>query len=106
MAEKRGEIEKLRYDFNTAGMLEVFMPSLDGWYRVTSKEFRSFDGLRRITEPTKVELGNVIVPMKTYDYWGPVYMWGTNKEMSYTNSGSLFKGEIWDRRNEISNQRR
>ena len=106
MAEKRGEIEKLRYDLNTAGMLEVFMPSLDGWYRVTSKEFRSFDGLRRITEPTKVELGNVIVPMKTYDYWGPVYMWGTNKEMSYTNSGSLYKGEIWDRRNEISNQRR
>ena len=105
-AEKRGEIEKLRNDFNTAGMLEVFMPSLDGWYRVTSKEFRSFDGLRRITEPTKVELGNVIVPMRTYDYWGPVFMWGTNKEMAYTNSGSLYTGEIWDRRMEISNQRR
>ena len=104
MAEKRGATEKLRYDFNTAGVLEIYIN--ETWTRVTSREFRSFDGLRRITAPTYAELGNVQVPMETYEYWGPVYMWGTNKEMSYTNSGSLYKGEIWDRRNEISNQRR
>lgn len=103
MAEKRGETEKLRYDFNTSGCLEVYMN--DTWYRATGREFRSFDGPRRITEPTKVELGNVDVPMKTYDYWGPVYMFGTNKEMTYTNSGSMYTGKIWERDRKISENR-
>jgi len=103
MAEKRGETEKLRYDFNTSGCLEVYMN--DTWYRATGREFRSFDGPRRITEPTKVELGNVDVPMKTYDYWGPVYMFGTNKEMTYTNSVSLYTGKIWERDRKISEDR-
>jgi hypothetical protein len=58
MAEKRGETEKLINDFNTAGVLEVYMPNLEGWYRTTAKDFRSFDGKRRITEPIKVEKGN------------------------------------------------
>jgi len=104
MAEKRGETEKLRFDFNTAGLLEIYMK--EQWYRVTAREFRSFDGLRRISEPTKVELGNVQVPMHTYEYWGPVYMFGTNKEMAYTNSGSLFTGELWDKARKISESRR
>ena len=103
MAEKRGETEKLIYDFNTSGCLEVYMK--DTWYRATGKEFRSFDGPRRITEPTKVELGNVDVPMITYDYWGPVYMFGTNKEMTYTNSGSMYTGKIWDVNRKISESR-
>lgn len=103
MAEKRGETEKLIYDFNTSGHLEVYMK--DTWYRATSREFRSFDGLRRITEPTKVELGNVDVPMRTYEYWGPVYMFGTNKEMSYTNSGSLHTSKIWETNRKISESR-
>jgi len=105
MAEKRGETEKLRYDFDTAGVLEVFVPNLDGWYRVTGREFRSFDGLRRITLPTEIHLGRVEVPMETFDYWGPVYMFGTNKEMTYTNSGSMHTGAIWDQARKISNQR-
>lgn len=105
MAEKRGETEKLRYDFNTAGVLEVFIPKLNGWYRVTGREFRSFDGKRRITLPTEVHLGKVDVPMETFDYWGPVYMFGSNKEVAYTNSGSLFTGKIWDEARKISNQR-
>ena len=37
MAEKRGHLEKLINPFNTAGVLEVFMPKLDGWYRVTAR---------------------------------------------------------------------
>ena len=62
--EKTGNIEKLVYDFNTASNLEVWMPNLNGWYRVTSREFRSFNGKRRINnEP----------------YYGNVYHYGTNK---------------------------
>jgi hypothetical protein len=48
MAEKQGNTEKIKVDFNTRGNLEVFMPNLNGWYRVTSREFRSFNGKRRI----------------------------------------------------------
>lgn len=103
MAEKRGETEKLRFDFNTSGCLEIFMK--EQWYRATAREFRSFDGPRRITEPTIVELGNVNVPMQTYDYWGPVYMFGTNKEMTFTNSGSMYTGKIWDINRGISEKR-
>lgn len=104
MAEKRGETEKLVYEFNAAGCLEIFMK--DQWYRVTPREFRSFDGPRRITEPVRVEHGNVDVPMVTYEYWGPVYMFGTNKEMNYTNSGSMYTGEIWERNKKQSESRR
>ncbi len=103
MAEKRGATEKLRYDFNTAGVLEIYIN--ETWTRVTGREFRSFDGLRRITEPTYAELGNVEVPMETYEYWGPVYMFGSNKEMNYTNSGSLYTGKLWNETRKISENR-
>ncbi len=63
--EKTGNTEKIKYDFNTASNLEVFMPNLDGWYRVTSREFRSFNGKRRLN-------GNL--------YEGNVYHYGTNKK--------------------------
>ena len=39
--------EKLYNPFNDAGMMEVCIK--DAWYRVTSKDFRSFSGPRRIT---------------------------------------------------------
>jgi len=94
MGEKRGHTEKLIYSFNTAGLLEVFMK--DTWYRSTAREFRSFDGRRRITEPTKVELGNVVVPMRTYDYNGPVYMFGTNNEVETANEGKIVTSPYWD----------
>lgn len=105
MAEKREETEKLEYDFNTAGVLEVFMSNLNDWYRTTAKEFRSFNGPRRITFPTEVELGNVKVPMKTFEYYGPVYQFGTNKIVEFSDTGSLAKNEIWERARKISEQR-
>ena len=105
MAEKRGEIEKLRNDFNTSGVLEIFLNNKK-WYRTTSKDFRSFDGQRRITEPTECKLGNVIVPMETYEYWGPVFLFGTNKEVAFTNSGSLHTGKIYKDRQKIYEQRK
>ena len=94
MAEKTGHLVKLQYDFNTAGVLEVCMKGT--WHRATSRAFRSFDGKRRITEPTKTELGNVIVPMRTYDYNGPVYMFGTNNEVKTINEEKIVTSAYWD----------
>jgi hypothetical protein len=71
MSEKTGNTEKLKYDFNTATNLEIFMVDLDGWYRVTSREFRSYNGKRRINgEP----------------YIGPVYLYNTNKKINKTKT--------------------
>ena len=105
MAEKRGETEKLINHFDTAGVLEVFMTKLDGWYRVTSKDFRSFNGLRKITLPLTTERGNVDVEMQAYEYYGPVYKWGTNTIIEYTNSGSLETSKWWEQANRISKKR-
>lgn len=80
--EKTGHTAKKLYDFNTSGVLEVCIK--DNWYRVTSNEFRSFDGNRRITEPVKQPgIGESMfnVPTKTYGYNGPVYVLLTNQEV-------------------------
>jgi len=85
MAEKTGDLEKLVYDFNTSGVLEVQMTD-EKWYRVTATRFRSWDGPRRITEPTRVERANPWVPMRTYLYEGPLYVYKTNKKVKGSNS--------------------
>lgn len=101
MSEKRGlEQQSLKNDYNTAGVLEIFFK--EKWTRVTSKDFRSFNGPRRITEPTYAELGNVVVPMETYEYHGPVYTWGTNKIVDFSDTGSIEKNEVWDKARKIS----
>ena len=41
MAEKRGGLEKMRYDFPTEAVLEVQIKGK--WYRVTSREYQSFE---------------------------------------------------------------
>jgi len=68
MSEKKGLVVKMKYDFETAANLEVYLPkSKFGWYRVTSREFRSFNGERRINgEP----------------YIGPLYLFNTNKRVN------------------------
>jgi hypothetical protein len=106
MAEKRGETEKLVNNYNTAGVLEVYIPKLKDWYRVTAKDFRSFDGSRRITDPTVTEKGNPWVELKTYEYTGPVYVWGTNKVVTnITNSGSIVTSMYWDKQIKVSSNR-
>ena len=50
--EKQGQTEKIKYDFNTAANLEIYMPGLGRYHRVTPREFRSFNGKRRINEET------------------------------------------------------
>ena len=106
MAEKRGlEDQNLIYEFNTAGSLEVFVKTLNDWYRVTAKDFRSFNGPRQITLPQYVELGNVDVDMATYEYYGPVYQYGSNAIVDYSDTGSIEKNEYWERARQISNKR-
>jgi hypothetical protein len=106
MAEKRGlEDQNLIYEFNQAGSLEVYHSGLKGWYRVTGKDFRSFNGPRRITLPEYTEHRNVDVPMITYEYYGPVYIWGTNTVVDYSDTGSIEKNNVWETARKISEQR-
>ena len=50
MAEKKGLTVKLINDFQESKSLEIYLESLQRWHRVISKEFRSWNGKRRITE--------------------------------------------------------
>jgi len=86
MGEKRGNLVKLVYDFDTANVCEVGTTTDDGikWYRTTSKRFRSWDGPRRLTRPVEqpghgVE-GFQNIVMETVDYDGPLYLYETNIE--------------------------
>ena len=92
MSEKRGDIGKLEYDFPTHGLLEIFMN--EKWYRVTGRDFRSFDGPRRISLPIDVQLGNVDIPLETVDYHGPVYLWGMNTIVPYEGSGTIIDSKV------------
>ena len=85
MAEKTGHLEKIVFDFNTAGVLEISSDN-EKWYRVTASRFRSWDGPRRITEPTIVVRANPRVPMRTYVYEGPVYFSESNRVATKQNN--------------------
>ncbi len=91
MGEKRGFTGKLDNNFNTAGVLEVKINH--NWYRTTSRDFRSFDGPRRITEAEK-QPGQGIerffdVNMVTKEYFGPVYIHSTNDTVTPNNSQTI-----------------
>ena len=104
-AEKKGHLVRLEYNFNTAGVLEVFLKN-EKWYRVTSSNFRSFDGKRRITEPTETIHGDVWnVKMRTYDYEGPVFLWGTNKQVRYQGTGEVINSTVREKFNKTSGSR-
>jgi uncharacterized protein YqkB len=87
--EKRGHLEKLKYDFNTSYSTEV---EINGdFYRTTANEFRSWGGNRRIlnvkdrTNPTYEK------------YFGPIYYFGSNKIVSQdqlTNQINYLPGYI------------
>lgn len=72
MSEKRGNTGKLIYDFNVAANLEVKIE--DMWCRVTARDFRSFNGLRRINET---------------EYKGPIYLSNTNTVAKNCNKPGL-----------------
>jgi hypothetical protein len=86
--EKRGFTGKLINDFESQGVLEVFIQ--DAWFRVIATEFRSFDGPRRIGIPgnTKhyAKLTENDEQIITSDYHGPVYLYRTNTVIPYSNT--------------------
>lgn len=93
MSEKRGHLVKMHYDFDTAAVLEVQIKGK--WHRVTSREFRSFDGPRRYTKPERPQGKGEIynVPMITEEYHGPVFMWGTNNYVPYKGTETFVESE-------------
>lgn len=97
MSEKKGFTGKLVYDFNTAACLEVQLN--DNWYRVTGREFRSFNLPRRISEM----IGDEYI---TKNYEGPVYLFMTNTKVKEKDlkPGLMCPDDI-DPRAEISDKR-
>lgn len=93
MTEKRGNLVKLSYDFDTTALLEVKIN--DKWYRTTSKRFRSFDGERKITAPVS-QPGHGVeafrnIEFTTVEYKGPVFVYDTNTEVPYKGTGKYIE---------------
>ena len=91
MSEKTGNTEKLKNDFNDSKLLEVYLPKLDNWYRVTCRDFRSFDGKRRI---------------QGKEYEGPLYSYGTNRLVKFNNTSTIMGSEVLNERNKRSQKLR
>jgi len=107
MAEKRGGLEKMRYDFPTEAVLEVQIKSK--WYRVTSREFRSFDGKRRYTKPVKQPSQGMRdlneLKWETIDYTGPLYMFASNEEVIPVYNEKIVATPYYEETNKISGSR-
>ncbi len=91
MSEKTGHIEKIEYLFNEAKHLEIYMPALNRWHRVTPTDFRSWDGKRRI---------------QGEEYEGPLYAYGTNRKVSPKHNNKIIPSEILNERNARSQKMR
>ncbi len=89
--EKTGLTEKIEYLFNEAKHLEIYMPGLGRWHRVTPNDFRSFDGKRRI---------------QGEEYEGPLYAYGTNKKVSPKNNNKSVSSKVLIERNKRSQKMR
>ena len=90
MGEKRGNTGKLLYDFNTAWVCEVQFNN-GKWYRAIERDFRSFNGPRRLTIPNPAVLGRFDVGSETCEYKGPYYYWNSNTQY---NTEEYPKGQI------------
>ena len=91
MSEKTGDLEKMEYLFNEAKHLEIYMPGLSRWHRVTPTDFRSFDGKRRI---------------QGEEYEGPLYAYGTNRKVSPKHNNKIISSEVLIERNARSQKMR
>ena len=91
MSEKTGNTEKLKNDFIDSKLLEVYLPRLDNWYRVTCRDFRSFDGKRRV---------------QGKNYEGPLYAYGTNRLVKFNNTSTIMGSEVLNERNKRSQKLR
>jgi hypothetical protein len=88
MAEKRGQTEKLVYDFPTQLSTEIGYE--DGfWIRVHCNRFRSYNGPRRILHLDKEGKGEY------QEYNGPVYYYESNKRLKdKTKKGYVYLNDI------------
>lgn len=78
MSEKRGFTGKLEHwGYQTAWVLEIEGAN-ENWYRVTERDFRSYNGKRRVTYPADTTHGNPFQELTTEDYHGPYYFFETN----------------------------
>ena len=89
--EKTGYTEKMEFLFNESKNLEIFLPNLNNWYRVTPTDFRSFDGKRRI---------------QGEEYEGPLYAYGTNRKVSPKHNNKIVSSEVLIERNARSQKMR
>ena len=92
MGEKRGFTGKLEYDFDVSVLLEV--QGKNGvWVRVTARDFRSWNGPRRITKNYMDESTKTSVAGTPEEYWGPLYAYGTNTQVEYTDERNMVVGD-------------
>ena len=89
--EKTGHIEKLKNDFDDSRNLEVYLPRLDNWYRVTCRDFRSFDGKKRIDG---------------VEYKGPLYAYVTIRLYKFNNTSTIVSSEVLNERKSRSQKMR
>lgn len=106
MAEKRGMTGKLLYDFPTEAVLEVCING--NFYRTTAKEFRSFDGVRRISEVVKQpkigeSFSNIEYNVTMYE--GPVYEYSTNRKVEFTGSNKIVSSSILETNQKVNKKR-
>jgi hypothetical protein len=92
MGEKRGFTGKLTYDFEVSALLEV-QTDRGTWARVTARDFRSWDGPRRITINYMDESTKTSVLGEPQPYHGPLYIYGTNTQVEYHESFKPISGE-------------
>ena len=83
MGEKKGFTGKLINDFPPAKSLEVYVDYMLRWHRVISKEFRSWNGPRRIIEYDKQNNPIYI------EYNGPIFYYMTNTIVTESNKTGI-----------------
>jgi hypothetical protein len=96
--EKTGMTERLEYDFITHSVCEVRIKGV--WYRTTPREFRSFDGERRLTLPhrqpgqgrlSEFMVGGPLIMITTI-YDGPLYIYSTNRIIPREDTETIVGG--------------
>ena len=85
-AVMQNEFDKTKLEFPFEGDLLEIQNEKGKWLQTTRITFRSYDGPRRITKyDTKLTINpldnqNVTTGSLTYDYEGPIYYYGSNRE--------------------------
>jgi len=89
---------KLKYDFDTSRSCEI--KHMGKWYRVTSRQFRSYDGERRISIPVSFDKNDY------ESYEGPIYLFATNNLVESKNTNKIIYTSEGDPRDKNKVNRR